>query len=337
MTRLNSAGSFAWANGYGGTGTDVGRAVAVDSLGRINVTGSFSGTVDFDPAPSPAGPPLVSAGSLDGFVLQLSGAGGFNWDQQFGGSQADLGTSVAVDSLNNVIVAGGQNNDVTVIKYLPLNGSTQWQRTFGGSATDVAEDVAVDSQNRVYLTGGFRGSFSVSGNDFNSAGGLDIFVARYDSAGNFELGRGMGGDQDDTGLGIVADANDDAYFVGSFRTTTVFDTGPANIPLTSAGSTDAFLAKLAVVRGQDDAAVELTDADLGDFLFEFYGQLYNSLFVSTNGLITFGSPNTSGNNTDLENPPPQATIAAFWENLMTGSGSTEAVYWEVRGAGMTSG
>jgi subtilisin-like proprotein convertase family protein len=333
VTRLTSAGNFSWTRGYGSTGTDIGRAVAIDAAGNVNVTGSFSGTVDFDPAPDPTGPALISAGSSDGFVLQLTSTGAFRWNERFGGSQADFGAGIAVDSAGDVVVAGGQNNDAYLAKHTGLTGAPQWTRSFGGSATDAAEDVAIDAQDRIYLTGGYRGTFSLGGTTFTTAGGQDIFVARYTPVGGFDLLRSMGGTQDDTGLGIVPDTNSDAYYVGSFRTTSTFDTGPSTATLTSAGSTDAFLAKLAVVRGLDDATVHLTDADLGNFLFQFYGQNYQELFVSTNGLITFGSANDSPDNTNLQDPPPQATIAPFWEDLITGAGNTEAVFWEVRGAG----
>ena len=46
-----------------------------------------------------------------------------------------------------------------------------------------------------------------------------------------------------------------------------------------------------------------------------------------------GSANADGDNIDLTDFPPQAAIAAFWEDLITGSGDREAVFWEVRGSG----
>jgi hypothetical protein len=40
-----------WAQQMGGSGWDQGRGVTVDASGNIYTTGSFQGTVDFDPGP----------------------------------------------------------------------------------------------------------------------------------------------------------------------------------------------------------------------------------------------------------------------------------------------
>lgn len=54
---------------FGGTGTDYGHGIALDTAGNIHVTGTFGGTVDFG-----AGD-VTSAGSYDGFVVKLNSAG----------------------------------------------------------------------------------------------------------------------------------------------------------------------------------------------------------------------------------------------------------------------
>src|SRR5262249_54102975 len=48
--------------------------------------------------------------------------------------------------------------------------------------------------------------------------------------------------------------------------------------------------------------------------FNFYGTSYTSLIVSTNGLITVGSANTSGANADLTTAPTQRSIAPLWDD-----------------------
>ncbi|MCY2986275.1 MAG: M36 family metallopeptidase, partial [Planctomycetota bacterium] len=89
-----------------------------------------------------------------------------------------------------------------------------------------------------------------------------------------------------------------------------------------------------VLVGVDDGIDTLDDAELGDFQFPFYGTTYSSLFVSSNGLITFGTGNGSLSNTDLTSLPTQAAIAVLWDDLDTRNGvATTGVYWEVRGSG----
>ena len=44
-----NAQTFEWAKSNGGSSADFGRSSKVDVLGNIYTTGSFQGTVDFDP------------------------------------------------------------------------------------------------------------------------------------------------------------------------------------------------------------------------------------------------------------------------------------------------
>ncbi len=329
---IDTAGNLVGGVAFGSTGNDVGRAIAVDSDDNVSITGSFTGSVDFDPSAAVA--QLNSNGAADAFVLQLTLPAHFRWVRQFGGSLADAGAGVAVDSMDNVIVAGGLSNDIAVAKFAS-DGTQQWLQQIGSPAIDTAEDVAVDPNDQIYVTGGFRGTVdfdpSPSVLERKTKGGIDVFVARFAPDGTLNLARTSGGTQDDTGRGIIA--AEDAYFVGSFRLTTDFDVGPSVVSRTSAGATDAFLAKLAIIHGQDDATRQLAAADLAGFALDFYGQHYQELFFSSNGLVTFGSANASGDNTDLTSLPSQASIIPFWEDLRTGSGDTEAVFWEVRGTG----
>ncbi|MCG3115418.1 MAG: DNRLRE domain-containing protein [Candidatus Manganitrophus sp. SA1] len=55
------------------------------------------------------------------------------------------------------------------------------------------------------------------------------------------------------------------------------------------------------------------------FSFPFYGQSYQQLYISTNGLLTFGTANTSYIPEPVQNPvPPNAFIAPFWRDLYVG-------------------
>ena len=87
----------------------------------------------------------------------------------------------------------------------------------------------------------------------------------------------------------------------------------------------------AILAGIDDGFQKLTS--LSGFKFSFYGTTYGALFVSSNGLITFGSGNASFVPTDLTTAPPQAAIAPLWGNLVVSGGLNSAVYWKVLGTG----
>ncbi len=245
----------------------------------------------------------------------------------FAGSTIQLRfTFDTLDSIANDY-EGWYIDDITIIHV-----GSGWLEQFGGAATDSGEDVAIDAAGNVSITGSFRRTVDFGdGTPLDSAGGADIFVVRMDGDGNLDFVRTMGGTLDDFAYGLVLADDDNIYTTGSFRGTVDFDIGATTASLTSMGATDAFLTKLAVPVGVDDDFVHLTPPDLAGFEFEFYGETYGELFFSSNGLITFETPNDLADNTDLTDPPQEAAIAPFWEDMTTGSRSWETAFWEVLG------
>jgi subtilisin family serine protease len=68
----------------------------------------------------------------------------------------------------------------------------------------------------------------------------------------------------------------------------------------------------------DDVTVSVS---LGADSFNFYGTVYTSLLVSSNGLITFGTGNASPTNDNLMSFPPQRVLAPLWDDWIKLSGS----------------
>src|SRR6185436_9655371 len=84
-----------WAKQMGGTTNDQAFAMAVDASGNVYLTGSFTGTADFDPGAGTFN--LVSAGTFDVFVVKLNSSGDLLWAKSMGGSGSDVGNSIAID------------------------------------------------------------------------------------------------------------------------------------------------------------------------------------------------------------------------------------------------
>ncbi len=73
----------------------------------------------------------------------------------------------------------------------------------------------------------------------------------------------------------------------------------------------------------DSANDQSVPVDLGANTFTFYGVSYtgnNQLYVSSNGLLTFGSADSSANNSNLTNSPMQPAIAVLWADWIKSSG-----------------
>ena len=191
VLKLDSSGTFQWANSYGDTSFDLGYGIAVDSSGNSYITGNFFGTVDF------GGGDVTSAGGSDIFVLKLNSSGTFQWVKTFGSASSDYGYGIAVDSSGNSYITGYYGNtidfgggnvttngnwDVFVLK-LNSSGTFQWVNTYGGTALDYGYGIAVDSSGNSYATGAFFLTVDFGGGAVTSAGGADFYVLKLNSSG----------------------------------------------------------------------------------------------------------------------------------------------------------
>jgi endonuclease V-like protein UPF0215 family len=233
---------------FGGTSSDAGYGITVDSSGNSYITGYFYGTIDF------GGGNVTSAGSSDIFVLKLNSSGTFQWVNTFGGTSYDVGNAIAVDSSGNSYITGyfqgtvdfgggdvtsAGSDDIFVLK-LNSSGTFQWVNTFGGTSYDVGYAITVDSSGNSYITGNFQGTVDFGAGNVTSAGTDDIFVLKLNSSGTFQWVKTFGGTSSDAGYGITVDSSGNSYITGYFQGTVDFGGGD----VTSAGSGDIFVLKL---------------------------------------------------------------------------------------------
>ena len=127
------------------------------------------------------------------------------------------------------------------------------------------------------------------------------------------------------GTAQVLDGNKGA--LGAITLSSMYNTAAVPFAFEDISATGTVIAGLT---NQDDAAVSIP---IG-FNFSLYGVNNANVFVSSNGLLTFGAANTGFTNADLTTTPAQAAIAAFWDDLHTGGGQAGSnVFFQVSGAG----
>ena len=214
VLKLDSSGVSQWANTYGGTSTDRGYSIAVDSSGNSYITGYFEGTVDF-------GGGDITAGSNEIFVLKLNSSGTFQWVNTYGSTSSDAGNGITVDSSGNAYITGyfqgtvdfgggdvtsAGNLDIFVLK-LDSSGTFQWVNTYGSTSSDAGNGITVDSSGNSYITGYFQGTVDFGGGDVTSAGNMDIFVLKLNSSGTFQWVNTYGSTSDDWGWDIAVDSS----------------------------------------------------------------------------------------------------------------------------------
>ena len=310
IQKLDSLGNFIWAKSIGGvTGYDKGQCIKTDPSGNIFVTGSYDGTVDFDPNAGIYN--LVSNGGYsDGFILKLDPAGNLVWAKSFGGSNTDNGNNVNIDAFGNVIVSGGfqgtvdfdpsastytlaavgtsstsPGNQNGFILKLDGSGNFVWAGSISGGGFSPCRSTVTDALGNLYITGNFNGTkdFDMGPGTYTltASGQSSSFVMKVNSNGNFVWAKSSGQGPNSQGNAIDKDALGNIYVAGNYII--AFDFGVGTTTLNTVGGTDIYIMKLDTSgnfiwsksvgssSGYDDGNAMVADASGNTYITGYFG------------------------------------------------------------------
>jgi len=263
--------TYEWAHVLEGTDSNASvEDILVDESGNVHIIGFFQGTIDLDPSGSTA-EYTAGNGNQDVFLVKYNSSQSYLWGFSFGSSEggstddAEIAYNLALDGSGNVYVTGYFHStvdfdpssstanistqggrDIFIVKY-NSSGAYQWAKGLGGSSTDNGKGITVDNSGNVYVTGSFMGTadFDPSSSTANltSAGGYDMFLAKYNSSGTYVWAKGIGSTSTEVGTRIKANSSGDVIVTGYFRGTVDFDPSSSTTNLTSNGYEDVFFAK----------------------------------------------------------------------------------------------
>jgi len=244
---------FQWLTTASGTKymADDALDIAVDALGNSYITGYFTDQWNM------GGKAFTSAGGTDIFVAKLDVSGNPVWAVQAGGEEDDQGIGIAVDA-SGIYVTGFfrlsvafdgttlnsiDDNDLFLAKY-DHTGNLLWIEQVGGQRDQEGHAVTVDPSGNISVTGCFDMDATFGNITLNAFNGImnDIFVAQYNSSGQFLWVNQFETTEWGMGCGIVSDDSGNLYVTGYYTMKAVFDA----IELTVDGwdTQDLFLAKL---------------------------------------------------------------------------------------------
>jgi hypothetical protein len=229
VAKLSADGSrLIYSTYLGGSNTDHGAAIAVDTTGTAWVAGS-TWSADFPVADAFQS---ASGGGQDAFVTRLAADGNsLLFSSYLGGSGGSLGypeaaQAIALDWQGNAYLAGVTSSvnfpllnplqsslngtvDAFVTK-VNASGTLAYSTYLGGSGMDVANAIAVDSSGAAYVAGYTYSTDLPVANAFQSsnAGDCDAFLARISATGTLGYLTYLGGNGADTATAVaVSSAN----------------------------------------------------------------------------------------------------------------------------------
>ncbi|MBI2968980.1 MAG: SBBP repeat-containing protein [Bacteroidetes bacterium] len=272
IAKYDSSGNVIWAGNAGSNRYDDGYGVTVVGS-NVYVTGSFQGdsirfgnTTLFNSEP----------GNYVLFVAEYDSAGNVIWTMGTQGLWGSvIGNAIAHDAAGNIYITGsfssvsvifgsttlvhsssGGNNDIFIIKY-NTGGNVVWAKGVGSQNTDNSYGISASATDNIYITGCFYSNYIIFGMDtlYNyGSNDPDIFIAKYDTAGNALWAKKAGGTGMDIGWAIAAGLGDNVYFTGKYVST------PASfgdVSLNPVGYFDMFTAD---IYNFSSAIVSFTDA-----------------------------------------------------------------------------
>ena len=255
-----------YAGYIGGSSRDEAYGVDVDSQGNAYIVGTTeSSEMTF---PVTVGPQLTFDNrTSDVFVAKVDSTGTrLIYAGYVGGTFFDHGEDIAVDSAGNAYITGWTRSadfptigsldsshngrkDAFVAKISADGTQLIYSGYIGGNQEDEGQGIDIDADGNAYLVGRTQSSQTtfpvLVGPDLTfNAGNSDAFVAKVDAGGALAYAGYIGGDQFDSGFGIVVDQQSHAFVTGYTKSTA--DTFPVvGGPMPEYnGSEDAFVSKV---------------------------------------------------------------------------------------------
>ncbi len=266
ITKLNATGTaIIFSSYFGGSGTEYGYSIAIDTTGSSFITGFTTST---DLYITPGAIQLINEGLADIFISQINSTGTSIINSTYlGGNDNDIAYSISIENNGMVYITGETKStdfDITPGAFQALLGGSGYRDAFvtkvllgsslifstylGGNFSETGFSLTVDTSQNIYVTGSTNSpDFPLTSNaiQFIQDGFADVFVTKLNPSGTGLIySTLLGGGGFDNGNSIKLDDSLSAYIVGTTSSNN-FDITPGAYQTTFGGGfQDAFIFKL---------------------------------------------------------------------------------------------
>jgi hypothetical protein len=259
---FSSGGNFNWVKCIN-DGTIDDPKVTTDIIGNIYYSGTFNGSVDFDPGPDSV---ILQAIEPTIFISKFNPNGALVWVKKFdGGNSMNFVRSVSVDYFGNILSCGtftgtvdfGPGPGITIYSgymqsyfvKIDSSGSLIWSKVLAGNDVNDCSCIKSDRANNVYITGSFEhtADFDPDSGSYN----LNVitttgYILKLDPSGSFLWARAMNDSLSPNSnevTGIDIDNANNIYIIAEFRNSLDADFSTSVLTFVSTGGTDILFAK----------------------------------------------------------------------------------------------
>lgn len=236
LTKYDANGNIVWAeNAWGGNASVVkGISICVDKNGNSYLTGNYDNLVlnvfyhiYF------GNDSITTIAGYGMFIAKYNSLGDMVWATGTVGTTSNnyRANTIAVDEYGNTYVTA---NDLTnglsrtLLKKYDVLGNMVWVKNIDAPIALLYSEtsgLAVDKQGNVYMTGYFEGQTigfdnvvltNAKPNIGWGPGSSDIYIAKYNNAGNVLWAKSLGGISHDEGSDITIGADNNIYLTGIY-------------------------------------------------------------------------------------------------------------------------
>jgi hypothetical protein len=208
IIKLDPSGVVLWVDQFGTPGYEAAETVATGPMGEVYVLGEII---------TEALPGQTASGFIDVFVRKYSSTGSLLWTRQFGSSQTERPSDLAVGTAGQLYVAGstlgalpGQTHvegSDSFVRAYDTDGLELWTWQVGYPGDDSPAGVTVDAAGALYVAGTIPSGSTVPG-EF-AVGGADTYLFKLSADGDVLWQRQLGSTGTDNAEAVVTTSDGD--------------------------------------------------------------------------------------------------------------------------------
>jgi hypothetical protein len=204
---VNSQTNFIYGKQFGSDNDEAAHNPVADHYGNVYIAGETQGVLSGR-----------NFGKTDAFISKFGSTGNMIWTKQFGTSEDDKITDLAIDRSGHLYATGYTkgvlneknfgNEDIIVVKF-DTAGTIEWQKQYGTDSTDIGNRIYIDVRGNIFVSGLTKGLMGKS-----SFGDVDCVILKLDNKGNIIWIKQFGTSKHDECRGITGDSESNIYVCG---------------------------------------------------------------------------------------------------------------------------